>query len=98
MGITEGNLKVADDEYTGLVEHCTRLGKTFEEVYKEYVDILTTVCNNAIPEGAVYQNLVAFANVVQLLQGQFNDVMDSVKGQCTCFVADIDKADKYLYD
>jgi hypothetical protein len=92
------DLIVADDEYAEYASFLELLGEMFERDYKEYGDILAKVCNNAVSDGVTFENLVAFGEMARTLQGQFDNIMRVAKGHCTDFVANIDNADKYLYD
>jgi hypothetical protein len=92
-----GNLKVADSEYTTLAHRYSSLAFKLDTAYQSYVDILATICQNAISDGTVHKNLQAFTETAQALCGQFNEIALDTSEMCSGFVNGIDEADRYLY-
>jgi DNA-binding ferritin-like protein (Dps family) len=91
------DLIVADDEYIAFAQGYQELGEEFEEAYQEYVGTLASLCQWAISDGAVAQNLLAFIETAHLFKGQFSALGDAVSTACIGFVGKIEDADEDLY-
>ena len=92
-----GNLKVADSEYEKLVQVYCNYSDCMENTYNKYIDVLNKVCQNAISDGAVFENLKAFVQTAQLLSGQFATVAKYAATAYSVFVSEVDAADEYIY-
>jgi hypothetical protein len=92
-----GNLKVADSEYAYLAERYIDYSEKMEKAFQSYINILNNVCQNAISDGAVFDNLQAFRDTAQRLSGQFSAIAKGTAEIYSDFKNDIDAADEYLY-
>lgn len=90
-------LKVADDEYTTLAEAYIDIASTAEDEIKEYFQCLSSICNNAIPSGLVYNNLSAYLSEAQKIQGVLRDICRELSENSSNYLEEIDSKDQYVY-
>jgi len=92
-----GNLIVSDNDYQSLSGRYKSLGEMMDEAFGEYIKVLTEICQSAITEGQVHQNLALFLETARLLQGRFGEITQAVSVALDEFLVDLDIADDIIY-
>jgi len=93
-----GNLTVKDEEHKSLSEMYCQAGNIAEQELSKYLSIMRMVCENAVAEGAMHANLVAFMEEARKLKGFIADITNPASNETNEFVNEIENADEYLYD
>lgn len=92
------NLIIDDEEFEGFPEAVKEFTTSLEERYAFIVNILRQLCSEGIPEGLFHDNLVAYVEALDMLQGQLQFVTEELRGLSTAFIAKIDEIDSVVYE
>jgi hypothetical protein len=96
-GSGRDGLWVVDDGYAALSEVLRAFGDAAEGKLEEYLGIMADVCEGAVMEGQVADNLRLFLGSAMSLRGLFNSIGEDASGDATTYVEDIDAADVAIY-
>lgn len=88
---------IDEEKISEALELVSKYCNELNEVYKEYIEILTGVVDEAIISGASHDALVAFVDYADDIDGEFANASEVVVTDKEAFFDAIDGADKYLY-
>ncbi|MBC2317771.1 hypothetical protein HCC18_13070 [Listeria booriae] len=90
-------LIVADSDYTSLSTKYKAKGTDLEENLVSYLTLMEAICESAIKDGDVYQNLVSFVEQAKALKGQLENITIGISDKMLAFVDEIDLKDRQIY-
>lgn len=91
------SMVIDEENITEEVNLLSKFCDEINEVYKEYLEILNGVKNEAIISGAAHDALEDFVNFAGDINGVFSLAGQIPATDKDTFFYDIDRADKYLY-
>lgn len=92
------NLIIDDEEFEGFSKSIGYLTTSLEDRYASIVNILRLLCSEGVPEGAFHDNLAAYVEALDMMQGQLQFVTEELQRLSTAFIAKIDEIDSVVYD
>ncbi|MCM1083776.1 MAG: hypothetical protein NC393_09755 [Clostridium sp.] len=92
------NLIIDDEEFEGFSESIGYLTTSLENRYASIVNKLRLLCTEGVTEGAFHDNLVAYVEALDMMQGQLQFVTEELQRLSAEFIAKIDEIDGAVYD
>lgn len=91
------DLIVSDEEFEAFSESIGYLTNSLENRYLSIINKLKMLCIEGVTEGSFRDNLVAYAQALENMQGQLYFVTDELQRLSKGFIAKIDEIDKAVY-
>lgn len=91
------NLIVNDQEFVGYAESIEHLNLAMENTFASVIKQLRIVCCDGVTEGDFHDNLLAFIESLEMMQGQMQYFTNAMKKMANEFVAEIDEIDGDIY-
>lgn len=88
---------VNDDACMKAAQEYKNMADKFNTYLATYSDIIERILSDGISSGKVHNNLEEFSKSIDALKNQITDLSDTAEKCANGFVADMDKADSYLY-
>lgn len=92
------NLIIDDEEFEGFSESIGYLTASLENRYDSIVNKLRLLCTEGVTEGAFHDNLVAYVEALDMMQGQLRFVTEELQRLSTEFITKIDEIDSVVYE
>lgn len=89
---------IVDDD--GIIQEAGKIvekTEDFEQKLGELSDILSNVLDDAIMQGNTAENLMLFADEVQGLRSEAQEIAEQVRRAAENYVTSMDEADSYVY-
>ena len=89
---------IVDDD--GIIQEAGKIvekTEDFEQKLGELSDILSNVLDDAIMQGYTAENLMLFADEVQGLRSEAQEIAEQVRRAVEKYVTSMDEADSYVY-
>ena len=89
---------IEDDD--GIIQEAGKIvekTEDFEQKLGELSDILSNVLDDAIMQGNTAENLMLFADEVQGLRSEAQEIAEQVRRAVENYVTSMDEADSYVY-
>lgn len=89
---------IVDDD--GIIQEAGKIvekTEDFEQKLGELSDILSNVLDDAIMQGNTAENLMLFADEVQGLRSEAQEIAEQVRRAVEIYVTSMDEADSYVY-
>jgi len=89
---------IVDDD--GIIQEAGKIvekTEDFEQKLGELSDILSNVLDDAIMQGNTAENLMLFADEVQGLRSEAQEIAEQVRRAVENYVTSMDEADRYVY-
>ena len=89
---------IVDDD--GIIQEAGKIvekTEDFEQKLGELSDILSNVLDDAIMQGNTAENLMLFADEVQGLRSEAQEIAEQVRRAVESYVTSMDEADSYVY-
>jgi hypothetical protein len=89
---------IVDDD--GIIQEAGKIvekTEDFEQKLGELSDILSNVLDDAIMQGNTAENLMLFADEVQGLRSEAQEIAEQVRRAVENYVTSMDEADSYVY-
>ena len=89
---------IVDDD--GIIQEAGKIvekTEDFEQKLGELSDILSNVLDDAIMQGNTAENLMLFADEVQGLRSEAQEIAEQVRREVENYVTSMDEADSYVY-
>lgn len=89
---------IVDDD--GIIQEAGKIvekTEDFEQKLGELSDILSNVLDDAIMQGNTAENLMLFADEVQGLRSEAQEIAEQVRRVVENYVTSMDEADSYVY-
>lgn len=92
------NLIVKDAEFEDAAGKYGAFQSTLTEAVKQYKTVLTNISTYAIPSGATHDALVVYMRYLDILESVVGDLEGRFEKIVNNFIADLERADDYLYE
>ena len=91
------SLQIDDDYCKSMGTYFKNEGAEIERFINQYITILEKIKNTAIMSGDVAKALNIYIGYAKKMKGQISKVSETAEEQVKNFIAEIDKADQYLF-
>ena len=86
---------IVDDD--GIIQEAGKIVEKTEDFEQKLSDILSNVLDDAIMQGNTAENLMLFADEVQGLRSEAQEIAEQVRRAVENYVTSMDEADSYVY-
>lgn len=93
----QGNLGIADDEFSKAKSCLELYGDSLLTKIRMYSAYIDQICSKAIDDPQINAQLIQLRNDVLSLQDPLADIIENISDSCIQYISEIDQADQFLY-
>lgn len=89
---------IIDDDYVDTVGwRCRKRGQELEELYASFIDLLTSIRDEAILDGALADALDDYIKSAGAVKDSLSKVSELIEDAADSFIGQVNLADQYLF-